>query len=438
MVFSALTIAGSDSGGGAGIQGDLKTFMALRVHGLSIITSLTAQNTREVLEVFNVPVDFIKSQFEAIHNDFQVGAAKTGMLSEEKIIKVVASKIGSYPLVVDPVMIAESGGRLLAEDALNALKEDLLPKASIATPNIFEAEILSDMKIRNVDDMKAAAKNISILGCDVVIKGGHLDATDVLYIGGKFHFQRGRKLRGRFHGSGCAYSAAITASLAMGFDLLTSVFNAKEFIKGSLPHSYAPGKGDIKAVNQTRLAFEERFDEVLLSLRTAVCEIENIPGLNRFAAEVGINICFAKKGAGSIDDVAGVSGRIFRLDEDLRALGRVRYGASRHMARVVLSAMGFDADFRSAMNIKYSPTLIDRAEEAGDLDVSFFERDDEPSGASTMDWGTQNAIERAGKVPDLIYDRGGVGKEAMIRILGRHPEEVVAKLRKVIGADNVS
>jgi hydroxymethylpyrimidine/phosphomethylpyrimidine kinase len=253
MVFSALTIAGSDSGGGAGIQGDLKTFMALRVHGLSIITSLTAQNTREVLEVFNVPVDFIKSQFEAIHNDFQVGAAKTGMLSEEKIIKVVASKIGSYPLVVDPVMIAESGGRLLAEDALNALKEDLLPKASIATPNIFEAEILSDMKIRNVDDMKAAAKNISILGCDVVIKGGHLDATDVLYIGGKFHFQRGRKLRGRFHGSGCAYSAAITASLAMGFDLLTSVFNAKEFIKGSLPHSYAPGKGDIKAVNQTRL-----------------------------------------------------------------------------------------------------------------------------------------------------------------------------------------
>jgi hydroxymethylpyrimidine/phosphomethylpyrimidine kinase len=412
--------------------------MALRVHGLSIITSLTAQNTREVLEVFNVPVDFIKSQFEAIHNDFQVGAAKTGMLSEEKIIKVVASKIGSYPLVVDPVMIAESGGRLLAEDALNALKEDLLPKASIATPNIFEAEILSDMKIRNVDDMKAAAKNISILGCDVVIKGGHLDATDVLYIGGKFHFQRGRKLRGRFHGSGCAYSAAITASLAMGFDLPTSVFNAKEFIKGSLPHSYAPGKGDIKAVNQTRLAFEERFDEVLFSLRTAVFEIENIPGLNRFAPEVGINICFAMKGARSIDDVAGVSGRIFRLDEDLRALGRVRYGASRHMARVVLSAMGFDADFRSAMNIKYSPTLIDRAEEAGGLDVSFFERDDEPSGASTMDWGTQNAIERAGKVPDLIYDRGGVGKEAMIRILGRHPEEVVAKLRKVIGADNVS
>jgi hydroxymethylpyrimidine/phosphomethylpyrimidine kinase len=176
----------------------------------------------------------------------------------------------------------------------------------------------------------------------------------------------------------------------------------------------------------------------LLSLRNAVFEIENIAGLDRFAPEVGINICFAMKGARSIDDVAGVSGRIFRLDEDLRALGRVRYGASRHMARVVLSAMGFDADFRSAMNIKYSPTHIDRAEEAGGLDVSFFERDDEPSGASTMDWGTQNAIERAGKVPDLIYDRGGVGKEAMIRILGRHPEEVVAKLRKVIGADNVS
>ncbi|MFQ5800933.1 MAG: bifunctional hydroxymethylpyrimidine kinase/phosphomethylpyrimidine kinase, partial [Candidatus Hydrothermarchaeales archaeon] len=136
MVFSALTIAGSDSGGGAGIQADLKTFAAHRVHGLSIITSLTAQNTFAVREVSDVPLEFIKAQFDAIHEDFDVGAAKTGMLSTKDIIKTVAKKLGAYPLVVDPVMVAESGGRLLAEDAIETLKEELLPKAVLATPNI--------------------------------------------------------------------------------------------------------------------------------------------------------------------------------------------------------------------------------------------------------------------------------------------------------------
>ena len=177
----ALTIAGSDSGGGAGIQADLKTFAALGVHGVAVITSLTAQNTLAVRDIFDVPVAFVGAQFRAIHEDFKIRAAKTGMLSSREIIETVAGEVGSYPLVVDPVMVAASGGRLLRSDAVEALTEKLFPKAALVTPNLFEAQVLSGLKIRSTGDMRKAAKKISKLGCSVLVKGGHLNATDILY-----------------------------------------------------------------------------------------------------------------------------------------------------------------------------------------------------------------------------------------------------------------
>jgi hydroxymethylpyrimidine/phosphomethylpyrimidine kinase len=433
MVFSALTVAGSDSGGGAGIQADLKTFAAHRVHGISVVTSLTAQNTSAVRSVSDTPLKFIETQFYAIHEDFRIGAAKTGMLSTKEIIKTVAKKIGPYPLVVDPVMVAESGGRLLAESAIETLKEELLPKAVLTTPNIYEAEILADLSIDKLDDMKEACKRISQLGCNVVIKGGHLNATDLLYADKRFYTFPGELHSGSFHGSGCTYSAAIAANLALGFDLVTAVSNSKEFIKGTLETAYSPGKKKIKVVNQMRTSFEEGYDDVKLALRQAVNELEAMNRLPRFAPEVGMNICYAKSDATSLADVAGVTGRIVKVGREIRSLGAVEYWASKHMARVVLAAMSYDNDTRAAVNIKYRPEVIEKIEKTGGFIVSSFDRSEEPEKSSTMEWGTKEAIKRIGSMPDLIYDWGGVGKEPMIRILGKDPSDVVSKLKRIIG-----
>ena len=250
--MNALTIAGSDSGGGAGIQADLKTFAAMKVHGLSIITSLTAQNTLAVREVFDVPVEFIKAQFDAIHEDFDVKAAKTGMLSSREIIRTVVKNVRGYPLVVDPVMVAESGGKLLKDDAVLTIQKKLLKKAVLVTPNLFEAEILSGIEIKDIDDMKNAARIISSSGCSTIVKGGHLNATDVLYHEGEFHIFKARKIGGGAHGSGCTFASAITAGLSKEKDLLSSIKDAKRFISRGIKNAYSPGKG-VRVVNQLKV-----------------------------------------------------------------------------------------------------------------------------------------------------------------------------------------
>ncbi len=436
MVFSALTIAGSDSGGGAGIQADLKTFAAHRVHGLCVITSLTAQNTSEVAGVSDVPLDFIEKQFDAVHWDFNIGAAKTGMLSNRSIIKTVSKKIGSYPLVVDPVMVAESGGKLLDDDAVAALVEGLLPKAVLATPNIHEAEILSGQRIKKMEDMKKAAKEISKYGCSVVVKGGHLNASDVLYTNEGYTVFKASKLEGRFHGSGCTFSASIAANLTLGFDILSSIWNAKHFIQGALETAYSPGKKDVKAVNQMRIEFEDFYDEVLLEVRKAVCELESLKGLAKHCPEVGMNICYAKKGASQLEEVAGLTGRLIRTGVGLRAMGSVEYAASKHMARVVLAAMDFDPETRSALNLKYRPRTLELVKKKTDLSVSSFDRRLDPAKGSTMEWGTREAIKALGRVPDIVYDEGGTGKEPMIRILGKDPADVISKLKMILEAVN--
>jgi hydroxymethylpyrimidine/phosphomethylpyrimidine kinase len=248
----ALTIAGSDSGGGAGIQADLKTFTALKVFGMSVLTSITAQNTESVLGINDLPSDFVGLQIDAVMDDIGVDAAKTGMLSNAEIISVVAKKVKQYQIekiVVDPVMRAKSGDALLRREAEKALVEELLPLAFIVTPNLPEAEALSGMKISSVEDMKEAAKKIKSFGPKyVLVKGGHLEwskeAIDILYDGKEFYEFRAPRIETQnTHGTGCTYSAAICGSLAKGFDILESVKLAKEYVTGAIRKSFNLGTG---------------------------------------------------------------------------------------------------------------------------------------------------------------------------------------------------
>jgi hydroxymethylpyrimidine/phosphomethylpyrimidine kinase len=245
----ALTIAGSDSGAGAGIQADLKTFAALGVYGVTVITAITAQNTVGVRAVQDVNADVVAAQLDAVAEDFSIAALKTGMLSSAAIIEAVAAGIERHrlgPLVVDPVMIAKSGDRLLREDAVEALRRRLLPLAEVVTPNIPEAEVLAGRPIRTRDDRLTAARAIMELGAHaVVIKGGHADDDPIVDVlvdrEGVHDYPAPRIATASTHGTGCTFSAAITAGLAQGLDLRRAVAEARDYISRAL--SSAPGLG---------------------------------------------------------------------------------------------------------------------------------------------------------------------------------------------------
>jgi hydroxymethylpyrimidine/phosphomethylpyrimidine kinase len=246
----ALTIAGSDSGGGAGIQADLKTFAALGVHGTSAITAITAQNTTTVTDIFELPVEMITAQIEAIVSDLEVSAAKTGMLSSSKIIDAVAVAIAKHRItsvVVDPVMVAKGGARLLRADAIDALRLRLLPLAAVITPNLPEAEVILGRRVRTLAERRGAARDLVALGVRAaVVKGGHAedDVTDVFWDGTNMVELTGTRVAtANTHGSGCVFSAAITAGLAKGLEPLAAVRGAKEFIAGAIEHALEIGHG---------------------------------------------------------------------------------------------------------------------------------------------------------------------------------------------------
>ncbi|MGN0392188.1 MAG: bifunctional hydroxymethylpyrimidine kinase/phosphomethylpyrimidine kinase [Bariatricus sp.] len=247
---TALTIAGSDSSGGAGIQADLKTMTVNGVYAMSAITALTAQNTTGVTGIMEVTPDFLEKQLDAVFTDIRPDAVKIGMVSGKALIETIADKLEEYHaenIVVDPVMVATSGARLISEEAIGALKERLLPMATVLTPNIPEAEVLADMQVKTEEDMVTAAEVISRrYGCAVLLKGGHQlnDANDLLYREGSFKWFCGRRIDNpNTHGTGCTLSSAIAANLAKGFDLDTSVERAKEYISGALAAMLDLGSG---------------------------------------------------------------------------------------------------------------------------------------------------------------------------------------------------
>ncbi|MBM7652892.1 bifunctional hydroxymethylpyrimidine kinase/phosphomethylpyrimidine kinase [Neobacillus cucumis] len=248
----ALTIAGSDSGGGAGIQADIKTFQELEVFGMSVITAVTAQNTLGVHGVYPMTPEAVVKQIQAIGEDIGTDALKTGMLFSSDIIEAVAEQIRKYNwknLVVDPVMIAKGGASLLLQEAVFAMKTHLLPLAKLITPNIPEAEVLTGMTIISLEDKKEAARKLCALGVEaVVIKGGHDEddaaSTDLLYDGSEFYtFTNNRIPTKNTHGTGCTFSAALTAELAKGATVYDAVLTAKEFIQAAIEDGIEIGHG---------------------------------------------------------------------------------------------------------------------------------------------------------------------------------------------------
>jgi hydroxymethylpyrimidine/phosphomethylpyrimidine kinase len=251
QIKQVLTIAGSDSGGGAGIQADIKAMSANGVFAMSVITAITAQNTEEVTDVFELPASIIAAQIDAVFDDFDVAAVKTGMLSSVEIVRVVAKMLTPQKvanLVVDPVMQSKSGQALLKPDAVDALRTELIPLALVITPNIYEAQHLSGLEIKSLADARQAAKILHKLGCrNVLIKGGHLLAergTDLLYDGRFFNVYKGDFIdTPHTHGTGCTFASAIAAQVARGNALPEAVRAAKAYVTDAIRHALAIGHG---------------------------------------------------------------------------------------------------------------------------------------------------------------------------------------------------
>jgi len=436
-----LTVAGSDSGGGAGIQADLKAITVLGGYGLSVITALTAQNTIGVQGVHAVPIDFIAKQLDAVLSDIGADAVKTGMLATPEIVATVAAGIKRYniqPLVVDPVMVAKSGDTLLDQEARETLKSVLLPLAAVVTPNLPEAAVLCGSAVNTLEEMHAAARRIHELGpACVVIKGGHLQErpVDLLFDGENFHtFDAPRLKQRNTHGTGCTFSAALATNLANGLSMMDAVGQAKEFITRAIAAGLDIGAGHGPTNPYAHIEKLAARETVLAELRQAADSLIR-ERLGIMIPEVRSNLGYALPMALNYEDVAGFPGRISQVGDAVLICKDPVFGGSRHIARVIMAAMRHAPQLRSAMNIRYSPAILAACRSLG-FRAASFDRRHEPREVkdregSTLEWGTDLALKGLAQPPDVVYDEGDVGKEPMIRVLGLNPLEVVEKAKRI-------
>ena len=434
----ALTIAGSDSGGGAGIQADLKTFSALGVFGKTVITSITSQNTLGVQAVDDLPVSVVESQLKSILEDDKCQAIKTGMLGNEHIVDRVASLIKRYrmkKLVVDPVIFSSSGKKLLTQSGVEMMKRKLLPLTHLVTPNIKEAEILSGIKIRKPADRKRAAREILKTGVRaVVLTGGHLKGKpEDLYLDntGVEVLSSERLSNSDPHGTGCVFSSAITAGLALGWQTLPAVKAAKDFIGKAILGEVLSGNGK-PSVDPLAVLYREVEKTRAIEAMNRAIQIFREERIGQLIPEVQTNIGLALRNAKNHGDVLAIPGRIIKNGDDIFTGAEPEFGGSRHVANIVLTTMRWDPEKRAVMNIKYTDALLKICHRLR-FKIASFDRADEPRNirvreGSSLEWGTQNALTQYGSVPDIIYDLGGIRKEEMIRVIAEDMESLTKKI----------
>lgn len=442
----ALTIAGSDSGGGAGIQADLKTFEALGCFGTSAITAITAQNTMGVRSIQGIDPQIVKDQIDAVVEDLAPGAAKTGMIATPELIRLVAASIKQHglPTVVDPVMVAASGARLIQDDAVETLKKELVPVARLITPNRMEAETLTGHKIETLEDMERAGRELLELGPGgVLVKGGHMDTEDTVVDilvtrKGIRRFEKPRIDTKDTHGTGCTLAAGIAAGLAKGLDMEAAIRESEALLEHGLLFSHGVGEGPGPVHHLAKLRNDAARWQVLTEVRLAREELLAVPGAHRLCAEVGMNLAACTPYAIDALDVVATEGRITTaktpLGKRLVASGPVEFGASKHMARLLLTLRAFDPEVGAVMNVRHTPETLDALKTLG-WDVVEADRAHEPETVkekgSSMDWAARYAMQERPDAPDAITDPGEPGKEAMVRLIAGGPGELVERFREL-------
>ena len=444
LVRAALTIAGSDPSGGAGIQADIKTMSALGIYSCTVITTITAQNTSNVDYILPLNADIIKKQIISILSDIPIHAIKIGMVYNNEIITAISDTLRNLkiPIVLDHIVSAGTGAQLLQREFLSDFKTKLIPICDVVTPNISEAEKLSGIKIKNESDIKKTALKIQKQGArNVVIKGGHFRNEEMIIIDtildefGKFTVIKNPRMKiVETHGSGCNFSAAVTAFVALKFPVVKACIMANKYVHNSIVNTLKIGKG-IPVNNPISTMYEESCKyKVMEELANAVDQLTNIKNFEKLIPETQSNIAYAIPYAKKIEDVAGVNGRIVKVGDRSIPTSGIKFGASRHVASSILEYMKINQLVRSALNIKNDKKILDKCNRL--FRVTHFERKLEPKmiknkEGKSISWGVSQALSKNPDA-DIIYHTGDVGKESMIIIFGQNPQEVVDKVKKIL------
>jgi hydroxymethylpyrimidine/phosphomethylpyrimidine kinase len=436
-----LSIAGSDSGGCAGIQADLKTMESLGVFGTCAITSITAQNTMGVDSFMAIPVAEIEAQIDSILSDFEVSSAKTGMLANAQNIEMIAerSKDFEFPLVVDPVMVATSGDALLESGSEGAYKK-LIKNSQIVTPNADEAAVLASMEIENVSDSIDAGEKILKMGAEnVLVKGGHIKGDTVIdvLVTGEENIQIEHKWIDSeiTHGSGCALSSAIAANIAKGETIRDAVYESISFVERALRYPIDVGRGPGSIHHLVDIREKAERQATIKTVRAIVLELVQI-GIRPLVPEVGMNIVGSTPYAESVEEMAGVEGRITKTSEGVNIGDGVAFGASDHVARFLKEAREYHPYLRFAMNCKFDEKIELGIRKIGWETKEYSRGDQEKavreSEGKTMEWGAREVFSGHGPLITKIIDRGSEGKEPMLKLVFVDSKTLISNVKTLL------
>ena len=432
--MNLLSIGGSDPSSGAGIQSDIKVFDSLNAHGLTVITAITGQNTLNFGMIEPASKKILKNQLYSVMSDFRIDGIKIGMVYNSEIIKTIYAELKNLkiPIVIDPVIKSTTGGSLIEETAINDFKKFLIPLATVITPNKFEAEFLSQIKINSKKSLQKAAKKIQNMGVkNIVITGLELkkdQISDFIQEEVNSYIITNKKIQKINHGSGCNYSSSLLFSLVTGNSLKKAVKFSKQFTYNSIKNAKKIGHGiDITQIKNKDVIHSE--------LTNAINKFVEIKNIYKNIPECQTNFVFSKKNPKSIKDILGVSGRIVKTGNTVTVAGDLSYGGSKHVATAVIEINKKYSDIRSAINLKYNKETILKLKKEGRV-ISFYDRRLEPNKiknkeGSSVSWGVKYAIKNLEESPDVIYHEGAFGKEPMIIIFAKTPAEIIEKILKL-------
>ena len=424
--MNVLSIGGSDTSSGAGIQSDIKTFENHGVYGFTVITAITSQNTKKISKILPISSKIIKSQLESILTDFKIDVIKIGMLYDSSIIKAVNSiiKKQTCPIVVDPIIKSTTKTILLKKSAIKDYKKMIIPLATIITPNREESKILS-----GYSSVMDAARKIQQLGAKNVIITGSNESKkmieDFVLESKNNYILKGEKINIINHGSGCNYSASIASSLALKRSIHDAAQYAKEYVFQSIKNSRNLGKG-------INIAYK-KISQMQNELSDSITDFQNIKNVSNLIPECQTNFVFSKIRPKKIENVLGISGRLVRAGNNVIQAGDLVFGGSRHVATAVIEVSKKFPEIRSAINIKYDPKILTKAKKRK-MSVLSYDRKKESKNSklkenSSISWGVSNCLKL--EMPDIIYHKGDLGKEPMIIVFGTTPAEVVRKIKQI-------
>ncbi|MCE9652842.1 MAG: bifunctional hydroxymethylpyrimidine kinase/phosphomethylpyrimidine kinase [Nitrosarchaeum sp.] len=428
--MNLLSIGGSDPSSGAGIQSDVKTFDSLNAYGLTVITAITGQNTSSFGMIQPASQKIVKNQIDSIISDFKIDGIKIGMVYNSEIIKTIYKELKNkkIPIVVDPVIKSTTGGLLIERNAIKDFKKFLIPLSTVITPNKFEAEFLSEIKIDSKKSLQRAAKKIQGMGAkNVIITGLETNdqITDYILEQKNQYTISGKKILKTNHGSGCNYSATLLFSLANGIHLKEAVKFSKQFTFNSIKNAKKIGHGILITQIKNK-------DDIREELTHAINEFVQIKNIYKFIPECQTNFVFSKKSPRSIKEILGVSGRIVKTGNSVTVAGDLEYGGSKHVATALIVMNKKFPEICSAINLRYSEDIILKLRKKRVI-ISSYDRNDEPKtiknkDRSSVGWGIKHAIRNLKNPPDIIYHKGDFGKEPMIIVFAKTPTSVIEKI----------